>query len=52
MSGINSKLHAVCDGEGKPIILLLSGEQMSDHKGVHPVLSAADSFGQIQPSIA
>src|SRR3712207_8471462 len=31
--GLNSKLHAVCDSAGKPIILLLSEGQMSDHKG-------------------
>jgi transposase len=31
--GMNSKLHAVCDGLGRPIILLLTEGQMSDHKG-------------------
>ena len=31
--GLNSKLHAVCDDRGKPIILLLSEGQMSDHTG-------------------
>jgi len=30
---LNSKLHAVCDGEGRPIILLLTEGQMSDYKG-------------------
>ena len=30
---MNSKLHAVCDGQGRPIILLLTEGQMSDHKG-------------------
>ncbi len=30
--GLNSKLHAVCDGEGKPLVMLLSEGQMSDHK--------------------
>lgn len=25
--------HAVCDGQGRPIILLLSEGQMSDHRG-------------------
>jgi transposase len=30
---MNSKLHAVCDGDGKPLVLLLSEGQMSDHKG-------------------
>jgi hypothetical protein len=32
--GLNSKLHAVCDGNGKPIALLLSEGQRSDYKGV------------------
>lgn len=30
---MNSKLHAVCDGEGRPLVLLLSEGQMSDYKG-------------------
>ncbi len=30
---MNSKLHAVCDGRGRPLILLLSEGQMSDYKG-------------------
>ncbi|MBM6582458.1 IS5 family transposase [Microvirga sp. BT689] len=38
--GLNSKLHAVCDGAGKPIILLLSEGQMSDHKGARLILGA------------
>jgi IS5 family transposase len=37
---LNSKLHAVCDGEGRPLILLLSEGQMSDHKGARLVLDA------------
>ncbi|PWK65656.1 putative transposase [Aminobacter sp. AP02] len=36
--GLNSKLHTVCDGEGRPIIMLLSEGQMSDHKGAILVL--------------
>ncbi len=27
--GLNSKLHAVCDGDGKPIVLLLTAGQVS-----------------------
>ena len=38
--GLNSKLHTVCDGEGRPIIMLLSEGQMSDHKGARLVLDA------------
>ena len=31
--GLNSKLHAVCDGQGRPLIMLLSEGQMSDYGG-------------------
>ena len=31
--GLNSKLHAVCDGQGRPVIMLLSEGQISDYKG-------------------
>ncbi|WP_246103539.1 IS5 family transposase [Swaminathania salitolerans] len=31
--GLNSKLHAVCDGHGRPVAMLLTEGQMSDHKG-------------------
>ncbi len=30
---MNSKLHAVCDGFGRPLIMLLTEGQMSDYKG-------------------
>jgi len=30
---LNSKLHAVCDGQGRPVILLLTEGQASDHRG-------------------
>jgi len=30
---LNSKLHAVCDGSGRPVLLALSEGQMSDYKG-------------------
>jgi len=29
--GLNSKLHAVCDGQGRPLVMLLSEGQMSDY---------------------
>lgn len=38
--GLNSKLHTVCDGKGRLIILLLSEGQMSDHNGALLVLDA------------
>jgi Transposase DDE domain len=31
--GLNSKLHAVCDEAGTPILLHLTAGQVSDHKG-------------------
>lgn len=30
---LNSKLHAVCNRQGYPVVLLLSEGQMNDHKG-------------------
>jgi transposase len=30
--GLNSKLHAVCDEQGRPLVMLLSEGQMSDYK--------------------
>lgn len=41
---LNSKLHAVCDGQGQPVVLLLWEGQMSDHKG------AALMLGTRRPS--
>ena len=38
--GLNSKLHAVCDGDGKPVILLLTAGQVSDYCEADTVLDA------------
>jgi len=38
--GLNSKLHAVCDGYGRPLIMLLSEGQTSDFKGAASMLAA------------
>ena len=37
---MNSKLHAVCDGLGRPLIMLLSEGQMSDYKGAALMIDA------------
>ena len=37
---MNSKLHAVCDGDGRPLVMLLSEGQMSDYKGAALMLDA------------
>jgi transposase len=38
--GLNSKLHAVCDGQGRPLVMLLSEGQMSDYKGAALMMEA------------
>ncbi|MGD9811705.1 MAG: IS5 family transposase [Sphingomonadaceae bacterium] len=38
--GLNSKLHAVCDQKGRPLVMLLSEGQMSDYKGAALMLDA------------
>ena len=37
---MNSKLHAVCDGLGRPLVMLLSEGQMSDYQGAALMLDA------------
>ncbi|CAN5330998.1 hypothetical protein BH09PSE2_BH09PSE2_14960 [soil metagenome] len=37
---MNSKLHAVCDGQGRPLVMLLSEGQMSDYKGAALMIDA------------
>jgi len=44
---LNSKLHAVCDGEGRPIILLLSEGQMSDYKGAALMIDALPTKAKV-----
>ena len=38
--GLNSKLQAVCDGKGRPLVMLLSEGQMSDYKGAALMIDA------------
>ena len=38
--GLNSKLHAVCDGLGRPLVMLLREGQMSEFKGAGLMLPA------------
>ena len=35
---MNSKLHAVCDGNGKPVAMLLTAGEVSDYKGAAELL--------------
>jgi transposase len=37
--GLNSKLHAARDGQGRPVSLLLSEGQLSDHRGARLLLT-------------
>lgn len=45
--GLNSKLHAVCDGAGRPIILLLTEGQTSDHAGAAAMLDALPAANEL-----
>lgn len=38
--GLNSKLHTVCDGRGRPLVMMLSEGQMSDYKGAALMIDA------------
>ncbi len=31
--GLNSKLDAVCDGQGRPVVMMVSEGQMNDQRG-------------------
>jgi transposase len=44
---LNSKLHAICDAQGRPLVLLLSEGQMSDYKGAALMLDAAPRARQL-----
>ncbi len=43
--GLNSKLHAVCDGQDRPLVMLLSEGQMSDYKGAALMLDVLPKAG-------
>lgn len=45
--GLNSKLHAVCDDVGRPVILLLAEGQMSDHNGAALILPMLPDAGML-----
>ncbi len=38
--GLNFKLHAVCGGQGRPVVMMLTEGQMNDHKGATLMLHA------------
>jgi transposase len=40
-------LHAVCDGQGRPLIMLLSEGQMSDYKGAALMIEALPPATQL-----
>src|SRR6202044_2529416 len=45
--GLNSKLHAICDGNGRPLVMLLSEGQMSDYKGTALMLPTMPKAKQL-----
>jgi len=44
---LNSKLHALCDGNGRPLVMLLSEGQMSHYKGAALMLPAMPKAKQL-----
>ena len=44
---MNSKLHALCDGNGRPLVMLLSEGQMSDYKGAALMLPTMPKAKQL-----
>ena len=44
---MNSKLHAVCDEAGRPVLLHLTAGQVSDHKGARALLPALPQAGAL-----
>ena len=48
--GLNSKLHAVCDSRGRPLVMLLSEGQMSDYKGAALMLPALPKAKELLPT--
>jgi hypothetical protein len=49
--GRNSKLHAVCDGRGRQLFMLLGEGQMSDYKGAGLMLRAFLNLIGRSPSV-
>ena len=45
--GLNAKLHVVCDSEDRPLAMLLSEGQMSDHTGAKLLYSKRPSAGTL-----
>jgi transposase len=39
-AGLSSRLHAVCDGEGRSIVMMLTERQIRDHKGAFLLFNA------------
>ncbi|MGL4494775.1 MAG: IS5 family transposase [Beijerinckiaceae bacterium] len=45
--GLNSKLHAVCDGKGRPLVMTLSEGQMSDYRSAALMLPALPKASEL-----
>lgn len=47
--GLNSKLHAVTDGFGRPLLLFLTAGQTSDYKGARRLLDRFPDANELLP---
>ncbi|WP_104935547.1 IS5 family transposase [Desulfobulbus oralis] len=50
--GLNSKLHALCDGHGRPLAMTLTEGQVSDYKGAALLMDAIDALPEARALLA
>ena len=50
--GLNSKLHALCDGHGRPLAMTLTEGQVSDYKGAALLMDAIDALPEARELLA
>ncbi|AMD92114.1 transposase [Desulfomicrobium orale DSM 12838] len=49
---MNSKLHALCDGHGRPLAMTLTAGQVSDYKGATLLMDAIDALPEARELLA
>jgi len=40
-AGINTKLHAICDSQGRPLDMFMTAEQVGDQIGASALIASA-----------
>lgn len=49
---MNTKLHAICDSQGRPINLFVTASQVSDYIGARALLSSLPKVGWLLGIVA